>query len=91
MFSILNHFLNKIFSNLIGELINILKYLEPIYPLSSPLPKFNDLGRLEALDKGFYGKYNCKILALKQKWKKIKFLKWILHNLSIDDYSKMRN
>ena len=47
-----------IFSNLIKSIINILKYLKPIYPLSSPSTKIERISVVEGgLKKGLYGIY----------------------------------
>ena len=42
--------LTKKNSNLNKELIDILKYIKSIYPLSSPYQNWTDLGRLGGLD-----------------------------------------
>ena len=48
--------LSKKILTYIWELINMLKYLKPIYPLSSSLLiKLIGLDCLDGLDKGFYG------------------------------------
>ena len=79
MFLYKNMFLTKKISNLIKKINKNIKKSKTLIPfVQSPYQNWTDFGRIEGLDKGFYGIYYLKNILL--EWKRAEWNVWLISN-----------